>query len=113
MARKRLVLVDEGSDRIDSLTRVLELSGYVMLTGAAAAEACGAEASSTVCWRLLPREHRARELLNAVTLLTHCLALKGPSNHDRRRWRREIGASQLRLERLYGEGLDRDFHSRE
>ena len=112
MSRKRFVLIDDGSDpSIDSLTRVLELSGYVMLTGPAAAEAVRAEATSTMCWRLPPREHRARELLNGIVLLTHCLDLKGPTAHDRRRWTRQIKASQMQLELLYAKGLERDFLS--
>ena len=110
MSRKRFVVIDDGSDpSIDSLTRVLELSGYVMLTGPAAAEALRAKAASTMCWRLLPREHRARELLNGIALLTHCLDLRGATGHDRRRWTREIKASQMRLEGLYANGLERDF----
>ena len=110
MQRKRFLLVDERTDSIDSLTRVLQLSGYVMLTGRAA-KALRAETTPTECWKQPTREHRARELLNGIMLLTRCLTLDGPTKHERRQWRRQITASQMGLKALYARGLDRGFLS--
>ena len=111
MERKRFLLVDERTDSIDSLTRVLHLSGYVMLTGPAAAEALRLDATTTECWRMPTREHRARELLDGIALLSRRLSLNESTGHERRRWRRQITASRQGLEALYAKGLDRDFLS--
>ena len=111
MVRKRFLLVDERTDSIDSLTRVLRLSGYVMLTGPAAAEQLRADATTTECWRMPTREQRGRELLNSVALLSRRLSSTGSTGHQRRQWRRQIKASRLGLEALYARGLDRDFLS--
>ena len=81
LVRKRFVLVDERTDSIDSLTRVLRLSGYVMLTGPAAADELMADAALTECWRMPTREHRARELLNGIALMSRCLSLKESTGH--------------------------------
>jgi hypothetical protein len=106
-------LIDERGDSIDSVTRVLQLSGYVVLTGAAAEEALSEDAGAPAeCWRQPSPEHRARELLNGVMLLTHCLALEGTTLHERRQWTRQLGASRMGLEALFARGLDRDFLSR-
>jgi hypothetical protein len=66
----------------------------------------------TEYWRQPAPEHRARELLNGIVLLTHCLALDGPTVHQRRQWTRQIAAARKGLEALFARGLDRDFLSR-
>jgi len=111
LERKRFLLVDERTDSIGALTRVLRLSGYVKLTGAAAAVALSAADTATECWRMPTREHRARELLNGIGLLSRCLSLKESTGDERRQWRRQISASHQALEALYARGLRRDFLS--
>jgi hypothetical protein len=111
--RRRFLLIDERSDAIDSVTRVLELSGYVVLTGDAAEKALSDDSGApTECWRQPAPEHHARELLNRIMLLTNCLALDGVTALERRQWTRQIGAAQMGLEALFASGLDRDFLSR-
>jgi hypothetical protein len=111
LKRKRFVLVDESTDSIDSLVRILRLSGYIRLTGAAAA-ALSDHDVPTEYWRQPSAEQRARELLNGITLLTQCLALEGTTGQQRRQWKRQITAAQRGLEALYARGLDRDLLSR-
>jgi hypothetical protein len=58
-------------------------------------------------------EHEARGLLNAMGLLTRCLAAVPATADERLGWQREICESHERLERLYAAGLDRNFRSAE
>ena len=55
-------------------------------------------------------EHEARGLLNAIGLLQHCLAGVVATEAERQGWTREINEARQQLERLYAEGLDRNFH---
>ena len=55
-------------------------------------------------------EHEARGLLNAVGLLNRCLAIAVATEFERSEWTREVREAQQRLEELYAEGLDRNFH---
>src|SRR4051812_34530752 len=55
-------------------------------------------------------EHEARGLLNAIGLLDRCLATVVATESERLGWSRELRESQQRLEQLYAEGLDRNFH---
>jgi hypothetical protein len=80
-----------------------------MLTGAAAAEALRADAAPTECWTMPTRERRARELLHGIGLMERCLCATESTGHQRRKWKRQIAASQRALEALYARGLDRQF----
>ena len=111
MKRKRFLLVSDRTDSIDSLTRVLRLSGHVVLTGAAAEQALNGDPMLTECWEQPAPERRALKLLNWIELLTYCLALEGVTAHERRQWTRQLGASRMGLEALFAGGLDRDFLS--
>ena len=55
------------------------------------------------------REHRARGLLNLITLLTRCLESGGGSQAERLEWRRQTAEAADRLEMLYQSGLPRTF----
>jgi hypothetical protein len=53
--------------------------------------------------------HRARELLNRVSMLTCCLQLPDVTDDEWGRWPAEIADANRRLEALYAAGLSRDF----
>jgi hypothetical protein len=55
-------------------------------------------------------EHEARGLLNAIGLLDRCLASVVATDFEREEWTREIREARHRLDALYAEGLDRNFH---
>jgi hypothetical protein len=60
---------------------------------------------------VLSLEHRARELLNGISLVTHCLKTQRPTAVERHEWKLRVVASRRKLESLYSEGLDRNFRN--
>jgi hypothetical protein len=57
-------------------------------------------------------EHRGRELLHVVELLTRCLTIPGSTVAARESWRQGIRRSTQQLQGLYAGGLSRDFHTK-
>jgi hypothetical protein len=55
----------------------------------------------------LSLQHQAREQLNAIALLSHCLKFLNATAAELRQWRGKIDAAAGRLQRLYARGLDR------
>ena len=54
-------------------------------------------------------EHRGRELMNLVGMLTHCLRLPDLPDAERRQWPAKINDANRRLQALFDSGLSRDF----
>jgi hypothetical protein len=54
-------------------------------------------------------EHRARGLLNLVSLLSHCLRDAAATEDHRRQWRREIEEAARSLESLHRAGMPLDL----
>ena len=85
----------------------------------AAPAAAGAETPAVTVPAFPPRvagcarsaEHEARGLLNAIVLLTRCVATVPATEQERAEWGREICWSNEQLERLYAAGLDRNFRA--
>lgn len=57
----------------------------------------------------LSPEHRARELLHGIMLVTQCLKIVGPTAIQRQQWKQRADTSLRKLEALYSNGLDRNF----
>ena len=57
----------------------------------------------------LSMEHRGRELMNLVWMLTHCLRLPDVPDAERRQWPGKIDDANRRLDALFDRGLSRDF----
>jgi hypothetical protein len=55
----------------------------------------------------LSLQHQAREQLNAIGLLSHCLKFRDATAAELRQWRGQIVTAVGRLRRLYARGLDR------
>lgn len=55
----------------------------------------------------LSLQHQARELLNVIGLLSHCLVIRDASADEMRYWRSEVIVAAGRLQGLYAQGLDR------
>jgi hypothetical protein len=54
-------------------------------------------------------QHRARELLHMVAMLTECLRLPNLTDAERLKWPLEIADANRRVEALYADGLSRTF----
>jgi hypothetical protein len=57
----------------------------------------------------LSSQHQARELLNVIAMLTHCLRLPNLTDAERLRWPLHLADASRRLEALYAGGLSRTF----
>ena len=57
----------------------------------------------------LSAEHRAREFLHGIMLVTRCLEVTSTTDPQRRQWQQRVAESRRGLEALYAAGLDRDF----
>jgi hypothetical protein len=57
----------------------------------------------------LTTQHRARELLNVVAMLTQCLRLPNLTEAERLKWPLQIADANRLLEALYAGGLSRTF----
>jgi hypothetical protein len=55
----------------------------------------------------LSLQHQAREQLNAIALLSHCLKFRNATAAELQQWRGKIDAAAGRLRRLSARGLDR------
>ena len=55
------------------------------------------------------REHRARGLLNLITLVSRCLRDDAATPDERRQWLEDLECANERLEALYRSGLSREF----
>ena len=58
---------------------------------------------------ILTAEHRARELIHGIMLVTCCLQRTDPTPAERKRWERRAATSRRQLGALYATGLDRNF----
>jgi hypothetical protein len=106
----RILLVDNKYDPDDSLMRLLQGSGYTVLTAAEAGHVPGGRIGRPKARPLRSlAEYLARELLHRVGLLATCLELPTVTDSERQLWRDRIGDSYRRLDELYAGGLRRDF----
>jgi len=103
---KTTLTVSGESESVETLARLLPRLGFAVSARADAARvmvpAGGAPAPPGP-------EHRARELLHRRTMLTQCLQLADVTDAERRRWPRQIAGMNRRLDRLYADGLNRNF----
>ena len=54
-------------------------------------------------------QHRGREALHVIALLTRCLQIKETTAATRKAWEHSLAATRRKLEALYARGLRRDF----
>ena len=58
---------------------------------------------------ILSPEHRARELIHGIMLVSHCMKWKGQTVAEMQKWKRWAATSRRKLGALYSNGLDRNF----
>jgi hypothetical protein len=54
-------------------------------------------------------EHRARELIHGIMLVSLCMKCKGQTVAEMQKWKQWAATSRRKLESLYSNGLDRNF----
>jgi hypothetical protein len=57
----------------------------------------------------LSPEHRARELIHGIMLVSLCMKCKGQTVAELQKWKQWAATSRRKLESLYSNGLDPNF----